>query len=643
MKKFGSSMKKTGQTLSRNLTLPIIAIGAASLKAFDTQAKAIAQVEAGLKSTGEAAGFTSEQLQKMASDLQEKTIFGDEEILKNATSQLLTFTNISGEQFARTQKAALDLATRLDGDLKSASIQLGKALNDPIANLSALSRSGIQFSEEQKEVIEQLAVTNRLAEAQTIILDELDKQYGGSAEAAAQAGLGGIQQLKNSLGDLGEEFGAIISENIGPFIQKIKSLVESLKNASDEQKRNIVVFSGIAAVVGPLLIIFGQLIISLGAITNAVRLLSLAIASNPLGLFLTLLATAGAALIAFGAPSREFNTYQKDMKDSIDDTNQQLSTQEKLVNELNDATKTSADRDKEKVDRAKESIKTLINENKNFQNLIDTHKLSNKIDEDYIKSIEKTIKANDNQIKSLEDSIKGFKDYKNEVKSLTFGELFALEMRVNDIADAIIDANLSYASRVFGAISDEDFSLMQEPEELEEMSFDTSKVVERFNQLQDVTKDVQQTFGSFGNVLEGVFAQALQSTDGFFTTFVDGAKQAFNALMAQLAAMIAMKAILSAFGLGSFAEAGTGIGDFIGGLVVPSFATGGIVSGPTIGLMGEYAGARTNPEVIAPLDKLKSMIGTNGGSTEVFGTISGADILLSSDRAQANRNRTRGY
>ena len=367
MKKFGSSMKRTGQTLSRNLTLPIIALGAASLKAFDTQAKAIAQVETGLKSTGGAAGFTSEQLQKMASDLQEKTIFGDEEILKNATSQLLTFTNISGKQFARTQKAALDLATRLDGDLKSASIQLGKALNDPVANLSALSRSGIQFSEEQKEVIKFLAETNRLADAQTIILDELDKQYGGSAEAAAQAGLGGIQQLKNSLGDLGEEFGAIISENIGPFIQKIRTLVNSLKNASDEQKRNIVVFSGIAAVVGPLLIIFGQLIISLGALTKAVRLLSLAIASNPLGLFLTLLAAAGTALIAFGAPSKEFNTYQKDMKNSIDGTNEQLSTQEKLVNELNDATKTAADRDKEKIDKVKQSVKNLKNENKNWQ------------------------------------------------------------------------------------------------------------------------------------------------------------------------------------------------------------------------------------------------------------------------------------
>ena len=56
------------------------------------------------------------------------------------------------------------------------------------------------------------------------------------------------------------------------------------------------------------------------------------------------------------------------------------------------------------------------------------------------------------------------------------------------------------------------------------MAFDTAKVVEDLIITRCNFKDVQQTFGSFGNVLEGVFAQALQSTDGFFTTFVDGAK-----------------------------------------------------------------------------------------------------------------------
>ena len=161
-----------------------------------------AQVEAGLKSTGNQVGFTSEQLQKMAADLQKTTLFGDEEILKGATAQLLTFTNIAGDQFARTQEVALDLATRLDGDLKSASIMLGKALNDPVANLSALSRAGIQFSEEQKATVKAMVKTNNLAGAQTLILNELEKQYGGSAAAAAEAGMGPIQQLMNQFSDM---------------------------------------------------------------------------------------------------------------------------------------------------------------------------------------------------------------------------------------------------------------------------------------------------------------------------------------------------------------------------------------------------------------------------------------------------------
>ena len=177
IRKDTQAIQDMGKTLSIGITAPLAIMGATSVNAFREQAKAVAQVEAGLKSTQNQVGFTSKELQQMATDLQNKTLFGDEVILKDATAQLLTFTNISGQNFARTQQAALDLATRLDGDLKGASIQLGKALNDPVANLSALSRSGIQFSEDQKEVIKSLAETGQLAEAQTIILDELNKQY----------------------------------------------------------------------------------------------------------------------------------------------------------------------------------------------------------------------------------------------------------------------------------------------------------------------------------------------------------------------------------------------------------------------------------------------------------------------------------
>lgn len=73
---------------------------------------------------------------------------------------------------------------------------------------------------------------------------------------------------------------------------------------------------------------------------------------------------------------------------------------------------------------------------------------------------------------------------------------------------------------------------------------------------------------------------------------------------------------------------------------ITGFADGGIVSGPTMGLVAEYPGARTNPEVIAPLDKLQSMIG--GGTTQVVGTIRGRDIVLANERGGFSRRRALG-
>jgi hypothetical protein len=74
---------------------------------------------------------------------------------------------------------------------------------------------------------------------------------------------------------------------------------------------------------------------------------------------------------------------------------------------------------------------------------------------------------------------------------------------------------------------------------------------------------------------------------------------------------------------------------------ITGFADGGIVSGPTMGLVGEYPGARTNPEVIAPLDKLRSLIGGAGGNVVVSGRISGRDILISNQRTGRDANRYR--
>jgi hypothetical protein len=203
-----------------------------SVKAWDKQERSIAQVKAGIEATNFAANKTLAQLKKEASDLQNNTLFGDEEILAGATAQLLTFTNIANEEFSRTQKVILDVATRLaaasDGavDLKSVSIQLGKALNDPVKNLSALSRSGIQFTDQQKQMIKSLWEAGEQAEAQRLILAELEKQYGGSAEAAAAAGIGPFKQLKNTLGDLTELAGRSVGGILNKASKGLKTWID---------------------------------------------------------------------------------------------------------------------------------------------------------------------------------------------------------------------------------------------------------------------------------------------------------------------------------------------------------------------------------------------------------------------------------
>jgi predicted nucleic acid-binding Zn-ribbon protein len=206
-----------------------------SVQDYIGQAKAIKKVEQAIISTNGAAGYSLSQLRKEAERLQEDTLFGDETILNDATAQLLTFTNIAGTNFMRTQQVALDLSTVLDGDLKSASIQLGKALNDPVANLSALSRSGIQFSKAQKVLIKDLAESGRLAEAQSVILDELERQYGGQAKAAVEAG-GALKQLNNLWGDLSENMGRMFTNMINNWMPELKSMVKWMLKLTDQEK-----------------------------------------------------------------------------------------------------------------------------------------------------------------------------------------------------------------------------------------------------------------------------------------------------------------------------------------------------------------------------------------------------------------------
>jgi len=149
-----------------------------------------------------------------------------------------------------------------------------------------------------------------------------------------------------------------------------------------------------------------------------------------------------------------------------------------------------------------------------------------------------------------------------------------------------------------------------------------------------------------GLQLESTFVNAFSSMqEGAELSFKAIGKVALNAardvikakLSEAIATQIAKILISVPFPLNVGIAAGAGAA--VGGLfnkAIPAFADGGIVSGPTVGLMGEYAGANTNPEVIAPLNKLKDMIG--GQTVQVQGMISGEDIFLSNDRYSRRKN-----
>ncbi|MCP4991550.1 MAG: hypothetical protein GY928_37480 [Colwellia sp.] len=197
---------------------------------FNVQQKAEATLEQTLKATEHAAGLTAYEIKNLASELQTYTTYGDEATIASS-ALLLTFKQIGEETFPRAQKAILDVSAAMGQDLKSSSIQVGKALNDPIKGMTAMSRVGITFTETQKELVKGFVEANDLASAQGVILTELESQFGGVAEAQAKTFEGINKQLDNYIGDIQEKIGEGFSDEM---TKPIQDLLSSLITASPE-------------------------------------------------------------------------------------------------------------------------------------------------------------------------------------------------------------------------------------------------------------------------------------------------------------------------------------------------------------------------------------------------------------------------
>jgi hypothetical protein len=186
--------------------------GAFSIDKADQQQQAEKKLSATLKATGYAAGFSANELKKFAAERQGLTNFGDEATI-NLQALLTTFKQIKGPVFKETTLLAQDMASVMGTDLSAAAIQLGKAVNDPTVGLTALTRVGVTFSQQQKDQIRDLQKSGDLMGAQKMILSELRSEFGGAAEAMASP----WQQLQNELGDTAETVGAVLMPAVQLF------------------------------------------------------------------------------------------------------------------------------------------------------------------------------------------------------------------------------------------------------------------------------------------------------------------------------------------------------------------------------------------------------------------------------------------
>jgi len=189
-----------------------------------------AQTDATIKSMGNTAGISAEQIQKLAGSLEAVTAT-EAETIQEGANLLLTFKNIKNEAgagndiFNQTTTAMVDLARAMGTDASGEAIRLGKALNDPVKGISALTRVGVSFTEQQKEQVKALVASGDMMGAQKLILSELQAQFGGSGAAYAKTFSGQLELMGHELGNVGEEATMAVMPALQSMVSQLRELI----------------------------------------------------------------------------------------------------------------------------------------------------------------------------------------------------------------------------------------------------------------------------------------------------------------------------------------------------------------------------------------------------------------------------------
>ncbi|NDD44819.1 MAG: hypothetical protein EBZ29_08740 [Synechococcaceae bacterium WB9_4xC_028] len=252
----------------------------------------------GLQNVGATTGEL-ERLQGVADELGKATLFNEEDF-RQGFGLLTSFGNIATENYDRVAIAAANVAQVSGTDISSSFMQLAKALNDPVKGLTALSRSGIQFTEDQKTMIQSMVEAGNTAGAQEMILKELDAQYGNTAVAAAGGAAGVKDTFGEAMYDLNVAVGRVANEVMPPFLAALTEIINAFTGMPQPVQAAIIAIGGIAALatlLAPVVSTIGSLI---GLLTGGGGLAAAiaAVFSGPVG-WVALLVAAGVAIYTF--------------------------------------------------------------------------------------------------------------------------------------------------------------------------------------------------------------------------------------------------------------------------------------------------------------------------------------------------------
>ena len=577
IQRFSKKMQNFGQTMTRNITLPVVGLGAAAVKMasdfeetqskFNTVFRDISDnAQTASKELSDSFGLSSRASMQLLSD----------------TGDLLTGFGFTQEEALKlsseVNKLAVDLAsfTNVEGGAEAASKALTKALlgeRESIKQLGiAITEADLKsFAAEQGLIFKELGRVEKATLTYQLALQQSQNAVGDFARTSGDFA-NQLRILQGELEDVAVELGVEILPLAKDLVSSLRDLAKFTSKFSSEQRTAALQVAGFAAVLGPIITVAGKLVTAFGVLRKffflklipVLRLVASVLMNlTPQGKIISGLIVAASYLVT------NWSKVKKGFDDLVEATNDLLVNLGLL--------------------EKKEGLP--LDFSVQDQEVLTPEEMRRRAaGRQGIKIVPKKQVSPEEAERKRQMAID-----KQAASQLKFAE----SIKITSIA-------LKEVKNDFATL---------EPivEEFEESVSGIDLAVQEMNSI----------FGQFGSSIQGAFVTALQSTDGFFVSLIDGIKRAVNEMLSLLLVTAIFNALLG----------GTGMGALMGLKDIGGFGGIGDVFGRSV--VGE------TPDFLGGVGA-RSMINT-GGSTEVFGVISGADILLSSDRAQANRNRTRGY